>query len=653
MELQEAKTEYVRAMRMGQKQAKELTAKGLDPNPAVLDEILDDQHYESVQEVGTMDIPADRIVGVKSAGRIAAFSAGFYPVLAPSSEFASKWTNLCIAHMSDSGIREPILCYEYLGNFYVQEGNKRVSVLKYFGAPKIPGTVRRILPPRDEDDPRITAYYEFLEFYKTARIYDVQFCKPGQYAELLSHLGKEPGEEWTQWEQRTFSAYFQYFRDAYRALKGDSLDLLPEEALLLWLQIHPFQDLGELSGTELRQSLAQLWPDVKTLAEQVPMEVRTEPVEENSSGILSRIIGSTPDHLMVAFVHQRNPQNSEWIKAHAEGSQHLSTVLPGKVDVLNYYNADTPEEAEELLDQAAFEGADVVFTTTPQLSRATLKAAVKHPKVHFLNCSPDAPFASTAGYYCRVYEGKFITGAIAGAMTPDGRIGYIGSYPIFGVPASINAFALGAQLTNPRAKVVLRWSCKEGNPVHEFVKDGIRVISNRDAPTPSRKYLQFGEYGTYYVEDDYSLKPIGSPCWLWGKFYEKVARALLSGDWEHKKEANVPINYWWGMDSGVIDVKLSPELPDGLKFLAELLRTGLQNGTLDPFYRRITAQDGTVKNDGSRHFTPDEILHMDWLCSNVEGEIPPFEEIAPYAQTMVRDLGIYRDQIPKEKEGTI
>ena len=49
-------------------------------------------------------------------------------------EFAAKWAGLCAAHLSDEGIRDPIKCYEYLGNFYVQEGNKRVSVLKSYEA---------------------------------------------------------------------------------------------------------------------------------------------------------------------------------------------------------------------------------------------------------------------------------------------------------------------------------------------------------------------------------------------------------------------------------------------------------------------------------------------------------------------------------------
>ena len=57
-----------------------------------------------------------------------------------------------------------------------------------------------------------------------------------------------------------------------------------------------------------------------------------------------------------------------------------------------------------------------------------------------------------------------------------------------------------------------------------------------------------------------------------------------------------------------------------------------------------------MKNDGTRHFYPRDLLEMDWLCENVVGKIPPFEEILPISQKMVRELGLYRDSIPTGKE---
>ncbi len=652
MNIVEAREEYNRALRMGQKELKDLLSKGLVTTPAVLDTVMPETAIDSTVNIGLVEIPAERIVGTKTAGRITAFTPGFLPLLGPDSEFAHKWMMLCQAHLSDEGIRDPIVCYEYLGNFYVQEGNKRVSVLRYFGAPKIPGYVTRILPA-PSDDPQVITYYEFLDFYNAAGIYDIRFRQPGDYGKLLSFLGKAPGDVWSERQKKTFRAYFQYFREAFAACKGEALDLLPEEALLLWLRVYPFRDLGKLSATNLKKTVSGLWEDMVAISQDEPVQVTTEPAPEGKASLLSMLLPTNPDHVNVAFIHPRDPLTSAWVTSHEQGALYLREKLPDQVTVRSYFHADTPELAEQLLDQAVEDGAEVVFTTTPQLSRVTLKAAVKYPKVRFLNCSVDAPYSSVRTYYSRIFEGKFITGAIAGAMSENDYIGYIGSYPIFGVPASINAFALGAQLTNPRAKVRLRWSCQPGNPVEDFLKEGIRVVSNRDLPTPNQKQLEFGTYGTYLIEDNGDLLHLGSPCWMWGKFYEHVIQSVLSGTWDQAGQSAKAVNYWWGMDSGVIDVTLSEHMPEGLRLMADILRKGLQDGSIDPFRRRLVTQDGTVVNDGSRSLTPEELLHMDWLCENVDGSIPEFDTLLPYSQAMVRELGIYRDTIPMEKEGTL
>lgn len=100
-----------------------------------------------------------------------------YALLEPDTEFAGKWSNLCDAHLEE-GIHTPIIAYEFLNKFYVQEGNKRVSVLKYFDAVRIAGTVTRLVPERNDSlENRI--YYEFLDFYKLSKVNDVHFSRLG------------------------------------------------------------------------------------------------------------------------------------------------------------------------------------------------------------------------------------------------------------------------------------------------------------------------------------------------------------------------------------------------------------------------------------------------------------------------------------------
>ena len=78
MTVAEAEDEYLKAVRLGQKECAVLQGKGQNPFPVVLDQILGDGVSEGAQNVGTLEIPIERIVGVKSAGRISAFSAGFF-----------------------------------------------------------------------------------------------------------------------------------------------------------------------------------------------------------------------------------------------------------------------------------------------------------------------------------------------------------------------------------------------------------------------------------------------------------------------------------------------------------------------------------------------------------------------------------------------
>lgn len=636
-----ATEEYNQALKLGQKEYKEASAAGKQLHPLVLDELLPDDFTESIVDAGLVEIPAERIVGVKAAGRVTAFSASFRPLLDIKTEFGAKWVNLCEAHLGDTGITDPIQCYEYLGNFYVQEGNKRVSVLRHFESPRIPGYVKRILPTKTEE-PRIQAYYEFLEFYKDAKLYQPQFRRPGDYGKLLKYLGKGKGEAWSEDERRTFRAYYHYFTEAFASV-GKDKDLVPEEALLLWLELYPYENLGSLPAQELKKSVSALWEDMVTSNSEVSVKLQTNADDSGKTSLVSRVMAAL-DQLNVAFVHQLSPTASTWVLGHEKGKEHIEEVFGDKILVRSYYDASTPEQAETLIEQAVEDGAQVVFTTSAPLRRETLKMAVKYPKVRFFNCSVDQPYSSIRSYYARLYEAKFITGAIAGALANNDRIGYMAAYPILGEPASINAFALGAQMTNPRAQIELKWSCIPGTSQADFFADGIRIVSNKEAPTESKMFLDFCNYGTYLMDDKATLIPLGTPVWGWGQFYEYAIKTILSGGMQKEKGSGTALNYWFGLDSGVIDLKLSDRLPQGVRQMAKLLYEAVKQGYIDPFGRKIMAQDGTVKNDGTESFTSEQILRMDWLCDNVIGYIPTIEEIRLESRKIVQELGIYRDK---------
>jgi len=106
MFLQEAKDQYQRALKRGQKYQRACLLRGENPYPVVLDDFLTDEMVNGTTDLGVLDIPSDLVVGTKTAGRKTAFAGNFMPLLAANTEFGLKWVQLCHAHLGDEGIRD-------------------------------------------------------------------------------------------------------------------------------------------------------------------------------------------------------------------------------------------------------------------------------------------------------------------------------------------------------------------------------------------------------------------------------------------------------------------------------------------------------------------------------------------------------------------
>lgn len=645
----EAAEQYNQARRRGQREYREAIAAGRYPYLPVLDDILQNARVEAQLPLGVVEVPLAQVVGTKTSGRTAAFSFNFMPLLGAETEFAAKWISLCMAHVEE-GIRDPIRCYEYLGRFYVQEGNKRVSVLKHFGAANVTASVIRVVP-QYADNPDIRRYFDFMAFYALSGIYEVQLAQEGGYAKLQAAMGKKAQEEWTDDDRANIRSLLTRVGEAYRDHGGSRMRLSAGDVLVVLLQLYDYQTLLDDTPAGLAAKLDAAWDDVLALERPDAKQVSTSPAAPPEKPLLQRILPvkrpAGTAALKVAFVNERSPATSTWTNAHEFGRTQVDQVFAGQVTTAVYNGAEQGKNDVQLIEQAIADGATLIFTTTPKLAAASLRAAVRHPEVRILNCSMDLPYASIRTYYSRIYEAKFITGAIAGAMAANDRVGFVASYPMLGMPADINAFALGARMTNPRVKVEVQWTCLPGDPLKTFTAKGITVISGRDTPAPGHPSH---EYGIFQIKPGGVLQDLASPFWHWGQFYEHVVRSVLDGSWNKEKSGTdgKVVNYWWGMNSGVIDVLFSRELPHDLRHLASLLRSGIISGAIDLFATRIVAQDGSLKNDGLHGFSPEEILHMDWLCDAVEGHIPEYDELTEEARPMYRVQGIHRERLPRE-----
>ncbi len=644
---QEAVLQFQQANRLAQKFYKSAVNRGAYPYLPVQEDLLRENQSAGRMEIGLVDIPARLIIGTNDAGRREAFAGNFLPLLGQDTEFGEKWINLCQAHLSDEGIRDPIRCCEYLGYFYVIEGNKRVSVLKSYDAPTIPGIVSRILPVYSEDS-SIRLYYEFVQFYQRCSLYQIRFTVPGSYEKLQKRMGFEKDHIWTTEEKRAFLSLLNRFQTAYEKHERNAPDGSVCDALLACLQVFGFEELKEKSAEELSKTLDAMWADVKSASLPRPIALSTRPQEEEQS-LFHRLLGvARPDHLQIAFLYAYEPENSFWTRSHVQGEQELARELGGKISIRRYFALD--HDYLRAMNQAVEDGAELIFATTPQMIGDCRKIAALHPKLRVMNCALSKPYMGLRTYYSRSYEAKFVTGAIAGAMAENDEIGYIANYPIVGAPADINAFALGAQTTNPRARIRLLWSSETDDPLGQLRESGIRVISNRDAAKDGQENLAL-DFGTYLLRADGGAVPLATPCWDWARFYVPIVRSIFNGSYDAlaKSQGEQAINYWWGMNGGLIDVQFSPNLPEGIRRLSEHLCRDLRDGWFEPFSCRILDQSGTLRNDGARSLSPGEIMQMDWLCENVEGHIPQIWELRPEAVETTRVLAIRPESLSESE----
>ncbi|MBQ3265153.1 MAG: BMP family ABC transporter substrate-binding protein [Ruminococcus sp.] len=643
-----ADTYYRDALKLGQKEVQTRKANGESPFLPVLDEIIPADQSTTTVNLGLVQIPISRIVGTKTGGRSSSFAANFMPVFEENTEFAVKWKHLCEAHLTE-GIHDPIKAYEYMNRFYVLEGNKRVSVLKFFGADTIEGTVTRILPERDGSE-EVEIYYEFVAFYKYSKINFIEFSKRGCYGELLTLLGKEMDEEWSLDEQRTFASAYHKFEKAYMASGGGKLQSTIGDAMLSYLQIYPYQELISADPADIKKNLSKMWEDVKLNDADEPIELKTEPPEEKKPGMISRVLASAdPNVLQVAFIYDGTPAKSGWVHEHEEGRLYVQHKFEDKIDTMTYPNA-LDDDPYEVIVKAIEDGCRVIFTISPRLVQASVKAAVEHPEVMILNCSLNLSHRYILTYYARMYEAKFILGAVAGSLSDSGKLGYVCDYPIYGQIAGINAFALGAQLTNPRAHVYLEWSSVKGadEAAKALAEQDIHYISSQD----TAKFLEDDRdtYGLSYVNGEHK-KVLVDSVWCWGKYYEEIISRYfdksLQAEYDKSDKA---LNYYWGMTAGVVDVWCSESLGAPTRRLVDFLKESICQNICIPFLTPLTTQSGEVIGEDQKSLTLDQIINMDYLVDNVIGEIPKYDDLSPMGKATVDTAGVEKAQNDIVKE---
>lgn len=630
---------YDKARKAGLKTYSSALANKEDPYVPCLSDLV--PKYEALNRVncGIMTIPLDRIVGTVTKGRSNAFAKDFMPLLESSTEFAQKWIAVQES-IEEEGLNNPVSVVEYMGMYYLMEGNKRVSVMRFLESDSIEANVIRYLPEvADTDEYRV--YMEYLDFGKRSGIYDILMTEPGSYERLIKLTGHEGEEKWTAQASKYLKADYRCFAVQYKALASDK-KMPAGDAFLTYLIAYGYQQISQKSLSEIDSDISRLKDEFirKGSGEQTNLVLDKEPVKK--AGLVSSLF--RPSSIKAAFLFTREIEQSAWNYRHELGRLALNEALGDSIET-SAHIISSRTQFEEEIEQLIADGNKLIFATSPVMLNSCIKPSLEHKDVKLLCCSLLTSYLNVRSYYIRFFEVKLLLGMAAGACAGGGNVGYIADYPIYGAASSINAFAMGVKMVNPNAKVYLTWSTVKDFDIDKaFEGKNVTVISNRDITAPAATDKT---RGVYALKGEEKI-PLARPHIDWSKFYIYAAKSMLETDLGSTPE-NAALDYWWGLSSGSLDIYYEDAFPIETRRMIEHFKYLIIAGEFTPFAGRIVDNKGLLRCDEESVLTPAEVLCMDYLTDNVVGEFPDIDTLIPAAVPIVRLQGLNGELKPDVK----
>jgi len=651
--------EYQLAKRMGDAAYRTAIKEGKSPYLPVLDAIPEIKDSVGETYIGVLELPLNYIVGNKEMSRNNAFANNFMPLLEDGTEFATKWTELCESVRLE-GVHTGIKCYEYLNNYYVQEGNKRVSVSNYLKMGFIHSEVTRILPPKG-DTKELKVYYEYLDFFNVTRAFYITFTEPGGYAKLADLLGQDLEHKWSDDVLQDLKAAFFQFAKLYHSIIKESDRWIVSDAFLLYLSVFPVKSLFEDTEDQIVKNIKMARQELRSSTKVEDIEFLSDtPTVEKKSINLFEIFNHTKSYtvsnpLKVAFVYDEDMDNSRWVESHEAGRLYAMEIIGNRVVSSTYQANPDGSDVNEVIQKAIDDKNEVIFTVSSKMATNTLQLAIANPTVKFLNCSIGQPHPSFRCYHGKLYEATFLTGVLAanlmltkGYSLSERKIGYLVHSVHSRTYANLNAFAIGVSIVDPECKVSLKYT-GDGEHDHyrdEWIDEGILLYADLEySATHGARYKS----GLFQINKNVTTEElnspqnvgtnqdyfIGAPYILWGKFYSMMIQSVISGAWDINEQDKTvsPTNYWFGLSTGVVGLR-APNLPYQTEKMMAFFKNAMVYGGMDPFSGEIHSQKEII-NEGSmgkalklphelKKMNAGQIIEMDWLNENIEGTIPPY-----------------------------
>ncbi len=329
----------------------------------------------------------------------------------------------------------------------------------------------------------------------------------------------------------------------------------------------------------------------------------------------------------VGFIYIGPPGDHGWTYMHDVGRKHMESQLGDAVS--STYIEGVPENADAVraIRKLASSGHDLIFTTSFNYMDQTLEVAKEFPNVKFEHATGYKRADNVSTYSARFYEGRTISGHIAGHMTKTNIVGYIASFPIPEVVRGINAFYLAASKVNPDIKIKIIWAFtwydpgKEADAANTLINQGADIIvqhTDTFAPCQAAEKAGVLAFGQASNQEEFCpnahLTAIED---IWGPYYAARAKAVVDGTWESK-------DTWEGMAEGM--VVMSPYnaklMPASLIQEAINMEVAIKDGTLHsfegPIYNQageLVVPEGEVADDGM-------LAGMSFYVQGIDGDLP-------------------------------
>lgn len=614
----QARQEYERALKMGKKEYNTLVSKGERGTLLVLDEVVEQNRVMAYIKRPSMEIPLSRVVGTYTSGRAYSFSASFMPLHPESSEFASKWMALCAAHMGE-GLRDAIQVYEYMWNYYVVEGNKRVSVLKYFGALTMRAEITRMIPQLDPDDPDTALYYAFLQYDKAGLFKGLKLSSEEKYAQLTTLEEEYISQGGSRDVTACNSIYIQFVAACEQA--GITQEV--GDVMLEYIKLYGVPYDTVLSEITARVTAMQPQLELVAAPEKEPT-LLLETKDEEPLGLIERLF--TPRRTAtICFAYEQGRREDNWIGAHEKGRLKMQEEMGDRITSFALDDLTVDNCYEELSKHA--KEADLVLVASSRLVTPALRFALENQSVMTLIYSRVRQDARLSTYYGRYYEAIFLCGVTAGFATRTNKVAYITPQTDKRFTPDINAFGLGVKTVNPEAKVMLIQrgvlpynpeTCARG--MQEAAERGCDVALSQLYPGLKLPGMPKDAFSAV-VRLDGEGNPsqyIASPAWDWGRYYSEIAKAYLNNSLDvlqvvDRGDSGLA-GLWWGIGAGVLKFRMADFVHPVAANLVRYLRGSIALSRFNPFHGPVYDQENVLRIPEHSDPKPYEILNMEYIA---------------------------------------